>query len=123
MIKIHKDDHDMQRILWRKSSNYELEEYRLTTVTYRTASAPYLAIRALRSLAEDESKDMSDVKQILLNDFYVDDFLTGLNSHEELLATRERLIAVLAKGAIEQMVFKSPVNLIRYFTNWTAQYQ
>lgn len=101
MIKIHKDDRDMQRILWRKSSNCELEEYRLTTVTYGTASAPYLAIKALRSLAEDESKDMADVKQILLNDFYVDDLLTGGNSHEELLATRERLIAVLAKGGFK----------------------
>lgn len=101
MIKIHKDDRDMQRILWRKSSNCELEEYRLTTVTYGTASAPYLAIKALRSLVEDESKDMSDVKQILLNDFYVDDLLTEGNSHEELLATRERLIAVLAKGGFK----------------------
>lgn len=101
MIKVHKDDQDMQRILWRNSSNDVLEEYRLITVTYGTASAPYLAIKALRSLAEDESTNMPDVKQILLNDFYVDDLLTGGNSHEELLATRDRLIAVLAKGGFK----------------------
>lgn len=101
MIKIHKDDQDMQRILWRKSSKDELEEYRLTTVTYGTASAPYLAIKALRSLAKDEGKDMPDVVQVLLNDFYVDDLLTGGNSHEELLATRDRLIAVLGRGGFQ----------------------
>jgi len=101
MIKIHKDDQDMQRILWRKSSKDKLEEYRLTTVTYGTASAPYLAIKALRSLAKDESKNMPDVVQVLLNDFYVDDLLTGGNSHEELLATRDRLIAVLARGGFQ----------------------
>lgn len=85
----------MQRILWRKSSKDKLEEYRLTTVTYGTASAPYLAIKALRSLAKNESKNMPDVVQVLLNDFYVDDLLTGGNSHEVLLATRDRLIFVL----------------------------
>lgn len=30
IIKIHKDDQDMQRILWRKSSKDKLEEYRFT---------------------------------------------------------------------------------------------
>lgn len=101
MIIIHKDDQDMQRILWRTLSKDELEEYRLTTVTYGIASAPYLAIKSLPSLAKDESNNMPDMKHNLLNDFYVDDLLTGGNSHEELLETRERLITVLPKGRFQ----------------------
>lgn len=57
-IKVHKDDKDMQLILSKKSSKDNLEEYRLTNITHGMALAPYLAIKTLRSLAKDESKNM-----------------------------------------------------------------
>lgn len=66
IVKIHKDDRDMQRILWRKSLKDELEEYRLTTVTYGTASAPYLAVKSLQSLAYDEYKNMPDTQHAIM---------------------------------------------------------
>ena len=53
-FKIHPDNCDWQRILWRPSSDLPIETYRLRTVTYGTAPAPYLAIRCLQQLATDE---------------------------------------------------------------------
>lgn len=50
-IWMHPADYDLQRILW---GEQQAMEYRLNTVTYGLASAPYLAIRVLRQLAEDE---------------------------------------------------------------------
>lgn len=38
---------DLQRIIWRNSPKEKLREYKLITVTYGTACAPYLAIRTL----------------------------------------------------------------------------
>ncbi|XP_029167435.1 uncharacterized protein LOC114937932 [Nylanderia fulva] len=51
-IQLHRDDRDLQRILWTEGD--EVKEFQLNTVTYGLASAPYLAIRVLHQLANDE---------------------------------------------------------------------
>lgn len=53
-ILIHEDDRDLQRILWRENQEAPPIAYCLNTVTYGLASAPYVAIRALRQLSIDE---------------------------------------------------------------------
>jgi len=52
-VRIHEDDRKLQRILWRSSTEEPLRTNELSTVTYGTASAPYLATRCLHQLAED----------------------------------------------------------------------
>ncbi|XP_036142100.1 uncharacterized protein LOC118645334 [Monomorium pharaonis] len=52
-IKIHEDDWDLQRILWIDDQLNEVP-YHLTTVTYGTKAAPFLAVRTLLQLVEDE---------------------------------------------------------------------
>jgi len=52
-INVHPQDRDLQRILWRYSSEEPIQEYKLTTVTYGTSSAPYLPTHCLRKLADD----------------------------------------------------------------------
>ena len=47
-FKVHPDDCVWQRIIWRPSYALPIETYRLRTVTYGTAPAPYLAIRCLQ---------------------------------------------------------------------------
>ncbi|KAG8238009.1 hypothetical protein J437_LFUL015287 [Ladona fulva] len=44
----------------RTNTNLPLGEYNLTTVTYGVASAPYLAIRTLQKLVEDEGSPLPD---------------------------------------------------------------
>ena len=46
--------YDLLRILWRRGPSEAGKEYRFKTVTYGRASAPFLAIRALKQLAQDE---------------------------------------------------------------------
>ncbi|XP_011699594.1 PREDICTED: uncharacterized protein LOC105456915 [Wasmannia auropunctata] len=50
-ISVHPEDRDLQRILW---GTEEVTEHQLNTVTYGLACAPFLAIRVLRQLADDE---------------------------------------------------------------------
>jgi hypothetical protein len=57
-VKIHPDDRRLQRILFIKSIEEPLRTYELATVTYGTASAPYLAKRCLQQHAEGESYDV-----------------------------------------------------------------
>jgi hypothetical protein len=43
-----------QTILWRESPDIPIREYQLATVTYGLNCAPFLAIRCLQQLAEEE---------------------------------------------------------------------
>ncbi|UYV84543.1 hypothetical protein LAZ67_X002574, partial [Cordylochernes scorpioides] len=87
-----------QRVLWRNSLSDAIQEYWLTTVTYGTAYAPYLAIRTLYQLANEEAMNYSVASKIVKRDFYVDDLLTGADTVEESQILIRQIIALLAKG-------------------------
>ena len=99
-VRIHQDDRKLRRILWRRSVEEPLRIYELSTVTYGTASAPYLATRCLQQLAEDESKDFSLASEALANNFYVYDALRGANTIEDALELQQELIALLGRGGL-----------------------
>lgn len=75
-IKVNEQDWKYQRILWRESTKDPIAEYELTTVTYGTASALYLAVRTLQQLANDEKRNYPIASRTALQDFYVDDNVT-----------------------------------------------
>jgi hypothetical protein len=104
-VRIHEDDRKLQQILWRRSSEEPLKTYELSTVTYGTASAPYLATRCLQQLAGDESKDFSLAPETLTNNFYVDDALCGANTIEDALRLQQELIALLERGGFHLRKF------------------
>ncbi|XP_063988160.1 uncharacterized protein LOC135168156 [Diachasmimorpha longicaudata] len=52
-IKVHREDWPLQQTLWRDSRGH-ICTYQLTTVTYGTKSAPFLACRVLHQLVKDE---------------------------------------------------------------------
>ncbi|KAK9710480.1 hypothetical protein QE152_g25997 [Popillia japonica] len=68
---------------WRSSPNDKVQMFNLSTVTYGTASASFLAIRALQQLALDEKEAFPIGSKIALRDFYVDDLITGANTTED----------------------------------------
>ncbi|GFU21901.1 integrase catalytic domain-containing protein [Trichonephila clavipes] len=68
-IKVHEEDVDWQRILWRDSPTEPIREYRLTTVTYGTSSAPFLSTRTLRQLAIDEQENYPAASRATLSHF------------------------------------------------------
>lgn len=72
-IKIDSRDCNLQRIVWRPDPSQPLMDYCLTTVTYGTRSAPFLAIRVLNQLASDEKYRFPLGSDTLLNNTYVDD--------------------------------------------------
>ena len=89
---------DFQRIVWRFMPTEPVQDFRLTTVTYGTASAAYLVTRALNQVAIDEGKIDLDAKRRILNDFYVDDLLSGASSIPEARRIVDAIKFILAKG-------------------------
>ncbi|UYV75619.1 hypothetical protein LAZ67_13000765, partial [Cordylochernes scorpioides] len=109
-ILIHTDDSNYQRVLWRDSPSDAIQEYKLTTITYGTACAPYLAIRTLHQLADDEAMNYPVASEIVKRDIYVDDLLTGAYTVEEAQVLIRQIIALLAEGGfpIRKWVSNSP---------------
>ncbi|XP_050671207.1 uncharacterized protein LOC126969704 [Leptidea sinapis] len=106
-ILVNNDDVDYQRIVWRESPTQPIKEYRLLTVTYGTSCAPFLAIRTLHQLAEDEKNDFPTEAEILKNDVYMDDLMTGASTVGDVVK--------LQKGLTELMADSLYISVPRWF--------
>ncbi|XP_075162723.1 uncharacterized protein LOC142235354 [Haematobia irritans] len=90
-----------QRILYRSDPDSEIKDYQLRTVTFGVNCAPYLALRTLLQLAEDEEKRFPLGSTILRNNMYIDDALAGAHSVSEGLRARKELEGILLSGGFE----------------------
>ncbi|XP_075159311.1 uncharacterized protein LOC142232399 [Haematobia irritans] len=90
-----------QRILYRDSPDDEIQDYQLKTVTFGVNCAPFLALRTLLQLAEDEKERFPIGSKILKENMYVDDSLVGAHSVSEALEARNQLIAILESAGFQ----------------------
>ncbi|XP_075157917.1 uncharacterized protein LOC142231184 [Haematobia irritans] len=94
-IYVHKDDRKFQRILFRTSPTEKITDFCLKTVTFGVNCAPYLAIRTLLQLSEDGRSTHPVASEILKNQIYVDDVLSGGHSLSETESYLIELIDLL----------------------------
>lgn len=100
-ILIDRAQRRYQRIFWRPSNDKELECFELNTVTYGTASAPYLAIRCLLQLSKENAENFPIASKIIARDFYIDDLLTGADSEDEVLQIQKDVSGILASAGFQ----------------------
>ncbi|XP_049886955.1 uncharacterized protein LOC126381514 [Pectinophora gossypiella] len=100
MVLINQEDADFQRVLWRQNTSIsdEVKHFRLLTVTFGTASAPYLAVKTLIQLAIDEGGNFPIAARMIHEDFYVDDLMSGCDTVLEALEAIKQLQDILKKG-------------------------
>ncbi|KAK2578790.1 hypothetical protein KPH14_012728 [Odynerus spinipes] len=96
-IKVHSEDWAYQRILWVDSQLNEVQ-YNLTTVTYGTKAAPYLAVRTLIQLAHDEGHRFPLAVPSIIHERYVDDIFGGADTKKQLIQTARQLIQLCHAG-------------------------
>lgn len=89
-IMVDEPDADLQRIVWRATTDEPMRTYQLRTVTYGTASAP--------TLAQLERERYPTGSNIVLNNFYVDDVLAGADTAGECIEYQSQLIDLLSSG-------------------------
>ncbi|XP_075163039.1 uncharacterized protein LOC142235663 [Haematobia irritans] len=94
-ILVNPTHRSFQRILFRASLDEEVQDYQLNTVTFGVNCAPYLALRTLKQLADDEEHHFPIGSKILRDNMYVDDALVGIHSIEEGIRARDELIEIL----------------------------
>ena len=92
------EDRKYQRLFWRNSPNDPLTGYQVNTIIYGTACAPYLALRTLQQLCNDESTNYPVAAKIAKEHFYIDDLLAGADSIESARNIVRELRALLLAG-------------------------
>lgn len=107
-ILIHKEDLPMQKIFWRFNKDDPLEEYVLLTVTYGMKASPFLAIRTMLQLAMDYEKEYPRAAYATRFERYMDDYMTGCDSEEQLLELYHQL---------KQLVSQCQMDLDKWKTN------
>ncbi|XP_070853475.1 uncharacterized protein [Drosophila suzukii] len=95
-IWVNEKHRNYQKIVWREDSSDPIKHFQLCTETYGTSCAPFLAVRVLEQLAVDHQDEFPNASKILLEDFYVDDVLTGSNNEDELRRNRDELIQLMS---------------------------
>jgi hypothetical protein len=96
---VRPEDRKFQRILWRNTKR-EVDTYQLNTVTFGLSAAPYLAIRCLKQLTDDEGHRYPRTAAVLQRDFCVDDVLTGADTKVEARALRTELRELLISAGL-----------------------
>lgn len=97
-IKTTPEHRQYQRLIYRFSLAEPVSKFEITTVAFGQRSSPFLAIRSLHQLVENESEQYPEVKQVVLQNMYVDDVVTGADSVENGLALQRNLSLVMGKG-------------------------
>ncbi|XP_025997421.1 uncharacterized protein LOC113005763 [Solenopsis invicta] len=95
-ILVHDEDRRYQRILWRE--NGEIKTLQLNTLTFGISSPPFLAIRTIKKLADDERSSYPRAAKVIESHLYVDDLLTGAETINDARTLRNEIITLLARG-------------------------
>lgn len=97
-IWVYPEDADLQRILWRVDPVEKVKDFRLTTVSYGTASAPFLVLRTIQQLAIDEASRYPLGAATLARHAYVDDILADADDFDQAQETKKQLVDLLRSG-------------------------
>ncbi|XP_066585538.1 uncharacterized protein [Prorops nasuta] len=95
-VLVHRDDRRYQRLLWRPEQT--INTYELNTLVFGITSSPFLAIRTLKKLAENERLKYPIAADIIKNHLYVDYLITGAKTIEEARNIRNEVRILLERG-------------------------
>ncbi|KAL0883544.1 hypothetical protein ABMA27_015698 [Loxostege sticticalis] len=109
----------LQLILWRDEPTDTIKIFQLNTVTYGTASAPFLSTRCLLQLSK-ECED-THISQLIREDFYVDDFLSGAETENELQSIIHSVTSTLDSACLPLRKWRTNLPCIFQYESDTSQ--
>ncbi|KAL0812118.1 hypothetical protein ABMA28_009496 [Loxostege sticticalis] len=96
-----------QRILYRFSETDPLEVFEFTRVTFGLRSSPFLALRTLRQLANDERHNWPNAASVLERDIYMDDLASSASSLNDAVKIAHELIQLFKSGGFDLVKWTS----------------
>ncbi|GFT95204.1 DUF1758 domain-containing protein [Nephila pilipes] len=99
-IEINPEERHFQNNLWKQGRNEPVQIYKLKTVTYGTTPTCYLSTRVLKQLAIDEEDNFRIAANIVRQDVYLDDILTGCSNLKELEILKTELVQLFESAGM-----------------------
>ncbi|XP_077282820.1 uncharacterized protein LOC143908865 [Temnothorax americanus] len=100
-ILVHPSQTHLQRILWRRKPDLDVETYESVVITYGTAVAAYLATECLNNVAEKNATRFPVGSIHIKKGCYVDDVATGADTKKDLEIVCHQVMEILRLGAFE----------------------
>ena len=102
-VKLEERDWCLQRYIWQTNLDprYIPEEKVIKTLIYGVKSSGNQAERALRLTADNYKSQYQQVNEIIKNDVYVDDCLSGQNTTDDSFERADELDIVLMHGGFQ----------------------
>ncbi|GBM27208.1 hypothetical protein AVEN_9871-1 [Araneus ventricosus] len=100
-ILIDLNQRDLLRIVWKTTADASVKVYKLSTVTYGTVPAPFLATRTLKALADEERKDFPKAADVICSDIYMDDILSGEATIEDAKKLQAQICELFLRAGFE----------------------
>ncbi|GFX38671.1 integrase catalytic domain-containing protein [Trichonephila clavipes] len=112
-ILVDPNQRDLQRNMWKTSADAPVKTYKLATVTYGTVSAPFLATRTLKALADEEKAEFPDASEgAYAAVVYIKCFNESGQSQTRLLCSKSR-VAPLKTLTIPRLELSAALLLLR----------
>lgn len=105
-ISVHPEDWSLQKILWWDKDG-QIQPYALTTVTYGLTCPPFLALRTLQQLIQDDGHRFPKAILPLTRGRYVDDIFGGADSKEEAREIIRQVTQLCLAGGFPLQKWKS----------------
>ena len=79
-VRLTDNQKDLHRFLWRENPRQQLQDYRMTRLTFGVSASSFAANMALRQNALNHAETHPQAARAALESFYVDDGLMGADS-------------------------------------------
>ncbi|XP_074033910.1 uncharacterized protein [Leptinotarsa decemlineata] len=90
-----------QRLLWRFSPDRPIDTYEIKVVAFGIKSSPFLALRTIKQLIEDEGEKFPLAAKFVSRDIYMDDFCTSINSEKEAAQLYKESVDLFQAGCFD----------------------
>ena len=97
-VGLTEEDKDFHHFLWRSDPTQKIMDYRMTRAAFGVAALCFAANMAVKQNAIEHKQQFILEAQAMKDSFYVDDGLTGADSVELAIRTREELQELFQKG-------------------------
>lgn len=111
-VKVGPSDSQYQRIVFRNDPAEPIQDFSLSRLTFGTSCAPFIAIRSVNQLAEEEKSNHPEAANVIFNDAYVDDVISGGDDVQTVQTLQKSLSEMMKKGGFELKKWSSNDNAV-----------
>ena len=117
-VFVREEDQSALRYLWRPPGSKDPPGvYQMLVHIFGAVCSPSICCSVLRKIADDHAEEFSDIKRLVYENFYVDNYLDSAATVDEAIQRIRRLILLLQRGGYHLVKvlssFREVMNAVR----------